>query len=247
MALNHQDKVQILVSGLMRKRTSKIWLLPEDAFRSLIAHSKTYTEVLEFFGLKNRGNNIVTLKQRLSYLTIDCTHFDQKINQRSVWNKTKSLDTLLVEKSVGTRKSIKKKLIDSGLLNNACYVCGQLPTWRGVKLILVLDHINGISDDYRLENLRLLCPNCNSQTNTFAGRNTKRKSEQKVCSVCGQTINRRSTLCKSCSHRAPRISRRKVERPHRDILNRQIEELGYCGAGRLYGVSDNAIRKWIKT
>lgn len=49
----------------------------------------------------------------------------------------------------------------------------MLPTWNGKPLILTLDHRNGISNDHRLENLRWLCPNCNSQTETFCGRRKK--------------------------------------------------------------------------
>jgi 5-methylcytosine-specific restriction endonuclease McrA len=52
-------------------------------------------------------------------------------------------------------------------------LCGQQPMWNGKQLVLILDHINGINNDNRLENLRLLCPNCNSQTPTFAGRNAR--------------------------------------------------------------------------
>jgi len=47
--------------------------------------------------------------------------------------------------------------------------------WRGKPLVLVLDRINGVNDDYKTQNLRLLCPNCNSQTPTFCGRNMKKR------------------------------------------------------------------------
>ena len=86
----------------------------------------------------------------------------------------KPLDEYLVETCQGSRFHIKRKLIESGALRNECYECRSPPVWRGKKLVMVLDHINGIHDDYRRENLRLLCPNCNSQMDTFAGRNRKK-------------------------------------------------------------------------
>ena len=60
-----------------------------------------------------------------------------------------------------------------GLIKNQCVICKLGPIWRKKHLVMVLDHINGIRNDHRLENLRFLCPNCNSQTETFTGRNRK--------------------------------------------------------------------------
>ena len=74
----------------------------------------------------------------------------------------------------GDRGNIKRRLIHEGILKNKCYQCGQLPTWNNKELVMVLDHINGKKYDYRLTNLRLLCPNCNAQTETFSGKNVKR-------------------------------------------------------------------------
>ncbi|MFN2567662.1 MAG: HNH endonuclease signature motif containing protein [Gemmatimonadaceae bacterium] len=79
--------------------------------------------------------------------------------------------------SGGSRGYVKRRLIKAGILRNECYECGQQPTWRGKPLVLVLDHINGVNDDYTPENLRLLCPNCNSQTPTFCGRKARRRRQ----------------------------------------------------------------------
>lgn len=70
------------------------------------------------------------------------------------------------------RKSIKCRLLEAGLLTNVCNQCG-LSEWQGKKLAIQIDHINGVRTDNRLENLRMLCPNCHSQTETYGGRNTK--------------------------------------------------------------------------
>jgi 5-methylcytosine-specific restriction endonuclease McrA len=78
---------------------------------------------------------------------------------------------LLTSKS---RISVKRRLLDAGLLKNECSQCG-LSEWRGQALAIQIDHINGIGDDHRLENLRMLCPNCHSQTETWGARNVGRR------------------------------------------------------------------------
>lgn len=69
----------------------------------------------------------------------------------------------------------KRRLLRDGILTNRCERCG-ISDWRGKPLAIHIDHINGVKDDWRLENLRMLCPNCHSQTPTFGGRNLRRFS-----------------------------------------------------------------------
>jgi hypothetical protein len=72
-----------------------------------------------------------------------------------------------------SRQNVKMRLLRAGLLKDECAECG-LREWRGKRLSLHIDHINGVSNDHRLENLRMLCPNCHSQTETYGGRNARR-------------------------------------------------------------------------
>jgi len=71
-----------------------------------------------------------------------------------------------------TRASVRKTIIREELIPYKCGMCG-IDEWNNKKLSLHLDHINGVNDDHRLENLRFLCPNCHSQTETYTGRNKK--------------------------------------------------------------------------
>lgn len=73
--------------------------------------------------------------------------------------------------------SLKKRLVRAGLLLDECAECQIGRIWQGRELALQLDHVNGDSNDHRLSNLRILCPNCHSQTETYAGKgNAKEKA-----------------------------------------------------------------------
>ena len=80
---------------------------------------------------------------------------------------------MFVATRFGYRQS---RLIKEGLLEYKCDICENIGEWYGNPLVLQLDHINGKHNDNNLDNLRLLCPNCHSQTDTFAGKNLKQKN-----------------------------------------------------------------------
>src|SRR6202022_2612420 len=84
-----------------------------------------------------------------------------------------TLERILAESS--SRASIKRRLLEEGLLQNRCDECG-ITNWRGQWISIQLHHRNGIRDDHRPCNLLMLCPNCHSQTPTFAARNRKQKA-----------------------------------------------------------------------
>jgi hypothetical protein len=120
---------------------------------------------------------------------------------------------------------------------------------------LILDHINGIRNDNRLENLRIVCPNCAATLDTHCGRKNRVLHIPRDCVRCGKEFMPRSVKQRHCSRECgirwdrtgvPRPGARKVHRPPREQLIREVDELGYLAVGRKYGVSDNAIRKWLR-
>lgn len=94
---------------------------------------------------------------------------------------------------------IKKYLITKNLVLNECSICKLPPIWNNKPLIFHLDHINGDHFDNRIENLRLLCPNCHTQTDTYTGKNTA-KYKEKQCSECSSKLKRNNITgkCAKC-------------------------------------------------
>jgi hypothetical protein len=120
---------------------------------------------------------------------------------------------------------------------------------------LVLDHINGVADDNRLENLRIVCPNCNATLDTHCGRANLRTVQDQSCERCRAAFRPKSARQRFCSRECgtrwergglPRPGARRVERPPYEVLVREVKELGWSAVGRRYGVSDNAVRKWVR-
>jgi len=134
--------------------------------------------VLQRLGLHPTGANYKTVQMTIARLGLDTRHFLGRGHLRGKshgWARRLPLDVILVANSgYMSMWNLKRRLITGGLMESKCSECG-LTEWRGGRLGLVLDHINGDARDHRLENLRLLCPNCNSQTPTFAGRNRRRR------------------------------------------------------------------------
>jgi Zn finger protein HypA/HybF involved in hydrogenase expression len=226
-----------------KKKTSIIWKVSDEEFVNLIKNSKTMSEVLRYFGLENKGNNYHTCKKRISFLKLDSSHFMGKsaASRHSLQMTEYRYKLNLTVNSMISRNSLKKYLINFKLLNYNCDECKNGNTWNNKILSLQLDHKNGISNDNRIENLRFLCPNCHSQTPTFAGKRLKIKYNCKECNVEVSTWSKQgSGLCASCSG----LRKRKTSRPSKDILEREILEFPLETLGKKYGVSGNAIKKW---
>jgi Zn finger protein HypA/HybF involved in hydrogenase expression len=78
---------------------------------------------------------------------------------------------IFCENSTYARHNLKRKIIQRKLIEYKCACCDLIDSWNNKKLSLQIDHINGVNNDNRLENLRFLCPNCHSQTETYSGKN----------------------------------------------------------------------------
>jgi hypothetical protein len=149
----------------MKKRYS------DEEFISAIETSISIRQALKKLGLSPSGGNYDLAKWRIKNLNIDTSHMKgQRSNEGRKFGYKQTLDNLLIFGSRITSFHLKQRLLDEGIFLYKCYCCGNT-TWNEKIIPLELEHINGVSNDNRLENLTLLCPNCHAQTSTYRGKN----------------------------------------------------------------------------
>lgn len=160
----------------MPKR-SPIHKIDDNTFTKAVQNNFSIRAVLLDLGMNAAGNAYSVFARRVKKLSLDTSHFTGKGHLKGKshnWNYEIPLDEILVSESDRTLTSkTKRRLIKSGLLKPFCQECGLGEEWNSKPITLQLDHVNGHKTDHRISNLRLLCPNCHSQTHTFAGKNKK--------------------------------------------------------------------------
>jgi hypothetical protein len=233
----------------MKKRTSLVWSIPAEEFQNLLNTSNSFVDILIKIGLDPYNGNHKTLNHRIKEEGFDTSILEQnrKKNQerhmKSLLEKrTYSLEDILVENSNFDRKGLKTKILEHNLLSYECCICKNKGEWLGSPISLQLDHINGINNDNRIENLRFLCPNCHSQTDTYCGKHRKKLYK---CLDCNNIINKGHTRCVKCSPKANGLNQRKFEITKEELEN-LVSKYPMTQIGKMFGVSDNAIRKRCK-
>jgi hypothetical protein len=133
--------------------------------------------------MRPAGGNHRLFKEWVERWEIPTDHFDAGASARRVPPRTaRPLDEVLVQGSTYSRNKLKQRLYLEGLKERRCEMCGQDEDWRGRTMSLILDHINGVPDDNRLENLRIVCPNCAATLDTHCGRKNRREPEIRTAS-----------------------------------------------------------------
>lgn len=246
----------------MSERRSTVWASDRETFCRVFNESNGIREALQKLGMSGNGGNYKTFKERCAEEGLDLVQMNERVRRANSdrmsrlgrrWRR-RPLDQILTERSCTSRRAVKARLITEGLLDpTRCSICGMPDQWNGLPIVMIIDHINGRGDDHRLENLRLICPNCNSQLETFTGRNmSHKKRESPVCiGGCGKrvTIRSKTGMCVSCSRKAenfndPTRNWKVKNRPSRDALADMSKQESWEAIGRRYGVSGTAVRKW---
>lgn len=159
---------------------NKIYKLSDEQFVELLKKSSTISEVLFKLGYTVRGNSwgYSQVKRRMDDLNLDYSIFKGKsaVIKTNKLNNVRKED-ILKENCKHQRIVLRRYVIKNNLIPYKCAICG-CTEWQGKTLSLELDHINGINNDNRLENLRFLCPNCHSQTSTYGSRNQQLNSSE---------------------------------------------------------------------
>ncbi len=142
-----------------------------ENIKCVVANSKSLTDILNKLNLRTAGGNFNTIKKYIKEYDINIEHFETvKERNKNIIN----VDEYFCTNSKVSRSTIKRYILKNDLLKYVCSLCGQDDSWFGKKLVLILDHINGVNNDNTLSNLRFVCPNCNSTLDTHCGKNIKK-------------------------------------------------------------------------
>lgn len=159
---------------------NKIYKLSDEQFVELLKNSSTIAEVLFKLGYSVKGNSwgFAKIRQRMSDLNLDGSILKGR-SPITKYNKLHKINASDILKSncKHNRNVLRRYVIKNQLIPYKCAICG-CTEWQGRTLSLELDHINGINNDNRIENLRFLCPNCHSQTSTYGSRNQQRNESE---------------------------------------------------------------------
>jgi len=152
-----------------------------------IKTSYSYRQVLLKLGLKGAGGNYKHIKEFIIKNNIDISHFTHQGHLKGKthnWAVKIPIEEILVENSTYANiNKLRKRLLKEGYFEKVCNACGntkwknKFTKWKEEDIPLELEHKNGISNDHRIENLEIICPNCHAFTETYRGRNIKKKNK----------------------------------------------------------------------
>lgn len=239
------------------------WKFTEEEFKLACAKSFGVKETLQNLGIERvYGNTYNVFWKRVAMWNVDVSHFTGNASHKA--NLKKDVLLSITEGALFKNADLKKRLFESGILENKCAECSLEKEWQGKPIVLHLDHINGIKTDNRVENLRILCPNCHSQTETFCGRNRtsvlsecarclqpKRYAGEKHCQDCKKERRKESiqrniqkglVLIKGRPNNTPT----KGNYPANEELEKIVWQIPMTTLAKQIGVSDRALKFYCK-
>ena len=232
--------------------------------RKLIKESKSFSEVCDKANICKTTGNYETLKRIVKEKNIDITHF-----KRCGGNRTKiPIEELLKENTYYSSDRLKNRLLKEGYKSYKCECCKNTE-WNKQPIPLELHHINGNHNDNRLENIQLLCPNCHALTDNYGGKNQEHKRKQSVSKIkivindedfrmCyneGKTRKELADIFHLTHQQVASVIRRlqlgkgkgryktPLKEDFEDMKNAMRQIKSYSGVAKLFGISDNAIKK----
>lgn len=217
----------------------------QEEFVEAWESSTYYSEVLDKLNLNKSGGSLRIIKDTAQELDLSFISFYTNVSKKRV--KAFSLEEILVNPSpYKDNRRLKSQLYAAGLKEERCEKCG-LDEWLGEPLLLTLDHIDGNNRNNCLENLKILCPNCHSQTPTWCGKNKDRQHHPsrvtKIYCGCGKEIEKQNSTCRECYS----IKNHEIkEYPPLSDMIAGVEKLGMKPYANTLGISDNGLRKVLR-
>jgi hypothetical protein len=100
----------------------------------------------------------------------------KKTGAMKSWRLKYPNELIFVENSTYARSNLRRRILFDNLIDYKCSICNIGPEWMGKPMPLILDHINGVNNDNRFENLRFVCGHCDSQLETYKSKNRIKKT-----------------------------------------------------------------------
>lgn len=176
--------------SLNKNTKSAVWNSTKEEFQKLVDSSNSISDLIRKIGLGVFSGNFITVQNRIEKENICMKQFQLnnagfmiECRRKKKTSIGLSDEDIFIENGLpNNRQSIKKRLISLGW-NYECEIC-KIAKWQDKFISLHLDHKNGVNTDNRLENLRFLCPNCHSQTDTYSGKKLKKIGGKKdICEI----------------------------------------------------------------
>ncbi|MEK7633124.1 MAG: HNH endonuclease [Patescibacteria group bacterium] len=148
----------------------------KEQLQESLSKSRSLGQLLVHLGLKPVGGNYAQIKKYLHEASLDYSHLKGRSWEKGLKRGPRpvlQLADILVQESHYQSFKLKRRLFDAGLKQEHCEICGWAERTPDGYLPLELDHINGAHTDNRIENLRILCPNCHSLQPTHRGRKVR--------------------------------------------------------------------------
>lgn len=153
--------------GLKTNGFKKKYNWSEERLRYAVENSECKSDVLRILNISTKSGNFQTLNKYLKKYDINVENLRYDNKRGNKWLQTKTDEEVFCENSLVSRSTLKRRIQKDDLIEYKCSICGLEGVWFGKPIKLQLDHKNGKNDDNRIENLRYLCPNCHSQTETY--------------------------------------------------------------------------------
>jgi len=172
-------------------------MVTDEQLIKAVADNITIARVIRDIGMAVVGTSYDFIHKKVYELGLNTDHWRGCAHGTTLQHRKFGPECLNKDSNIPTG-TIKKIIIRERLIPYVCEICNTGPIWNGRELVLRLDHKNGIRNDHLIDNLRFLCPNCDSQTETFCGRN---KSNRSNTCLCGNTCSKRtrSGKCIKCA------------------------------------------------
>jgi hypothetical protein len=243
-------------------------------FKAACSSSESIIEAANKLGMNDRKNSYSAMKQLSHLHDVPLPMWDKRKSTKALIKNHRYTDEeYFVGSSVRNGTATRKRMQALGI-SYICAECGQEPFWHGKPLTLQVDHIDGNKRNNVLSNLRFLCANCHTQTETFGAKNA---ALSRVICVCGRKVsqlddaticihgstliagkascidckapcNKYAQRCNSCenANRVASGTNLKTEYPSVEEIILGVEKFGYLRYAKEIGVSDNAVRKFLK-